>query len=126
MSYPLVIRLMLAMGLMPAASHGGALAEVAGLLADIPFAWEWHVPTSKVVTGRRLPVPPSVMEEISWQAAGSLTGDDEPPTVMLAGMQDSLDKTTAQAESPDDDPGAAVSAGECHLSGAFPKDSIYE
>jgi hypothetical protein len=51
MSYPLVIRLMLAMGLMPEASYGEALAEVAGLLAGIPLAREWHVPTSKVVTG---------------------------------------------------------------------------
>ena len=38
MSYPLVIRLMLATGLMPDASYCQALARLAGLLADIPFA----------------------------------------------------------------------------------------
>jgi hypothetical protein len=86
MSYPLVIRLTLAMGLMPGASHGEALAKVAGPLAGIPFAREWHVPTSKVVTGWRLPVPPSVPEEIFWPAAGPLIGDDEPSVVMPAGM----------------------------------------
>ena len=43
MSYPLVIRLMLAMTLMPGASYGEALRRVAGLLADIPFTREWHV-----------------------------------------------------------------------------------
>jgi hypothetical protein len=86
MSYPLVIRLMLAAGLMPDASYGEALARLAGLLADIPFALEWHVPTGKVVTEWRLPVPPAVMEEIFWQAAGPLIGDDEPSAVMLAGM----------------------------------------
>ena len=57
MSYPLVIRLMIAMTLMPDASYCEALARLAGLLADIPFVLEWHVPTEKVVTDWRLPVP---------------------------------------------------------------------
>ena len=86
MSYPLVVRLMLAMALMPDASYREALARLAGLLADIPFTLEWHVPTGKVVTDWRLPVPASVMEGIFWQAAGPLIGDDEPSAVMLAGM----------------------------------------
>jgi len=78
MSYPLAIRLMLAMSLMPDASYGEALARVAGLLADVPFALEWHVPTSKVVTGWRLLIPADVPEDLFWQAAGPLIGDDEP------------------------------------------------
>ena len=76
MSYPLVIRLMLAMSLMPDASYGEALARVAGLLADVPFALEWHVPTSKVVTEWRLLIPADVMETLFWQAAGPLISDD--------------------------------------------------
>jgi hypothetical protein len=40
MSCPLVIRLMLAMTLMPDASYCEALARLAGLLADISFALE--------------------------------------------------------------------------------------
>ena len=63
-----------------------ALARLAGLLADIPFVLEWHVPTEKVVTDWRLPVPPALMEEVFWQAAGPLIGNDEPSAVMLAGM----------------------------------------
>jgi hypothetical protein len=86
MSYPLVIRLMIAMALMPDVSYGEALARLAGLLADIPFAREWHVPGGKVVTDWRLLIPASVMEEIFWQAAGPLVADDEPSAVMLAGM----------------------------------------
>ena len=86
MSYPLVIRLMLAAGLMPEASYCEALARLAGLLADIPFALEWHVPTGKVITDSRLPVPPALMEDLFWQAAGPLIADDEPSAVMLAGM----------------------------------------
>ncbi|HLM88324.1 MAG TPA: transposase domain-containing protein, partial [Streptosporangiaceae bacterium] len=57
MSYPLVIRLMLAMTLMPGASYCEALARLAGLLADVPFALAWHVPTGKVITDWRRPVP---------------------------------------------------------------------
>jgi hypothetical protein len=85
MSYPLVIRLMLAMGLMQDASYCEALARLAGLLADIPFVLEWHVPTEKVVTSWRRPVPPAVLEGLFWQAAGPLIADDEPSAVMLAG-----------------------------------------
>jgi hypothetical protein len=86
MSYPLVIRLMIAMTLMPDASYREALARLAGLLADIPFILKWHVPTEKVVTDWRLPVPPGLLESLFWQAAGPLIADDEPSAVMLAGM----------------------------------------
>lgn len=54
MSYPLVIRLMIAAGLMPDASYGEALARLAGLLAGIPFSRERHVPVGKALTQRRL------------------------------------------------------------------------
>ena len=72
MSYPLVIRLMIAMTLTPDASYCEALARLAGLLADIPFALEWHVPTGKVITDWRMLVPADVMEALFWQAAGPL------------------------------------------------------
>lgn len=86
MSYPLVIRLMIAMTLIPGSSYCEALAELAGLLADIPFALEWHIPTGKVITDWRLLIPAAVMEEVFWHAAGPLISDDEPSAVMLAGM----------------------------------------
>ena len=86
MSYPLVIRLMLAMTLMPGGSYCEALARLAGLLADVPFTLEWHVPTGKVVTDWRALVPASLMEEVFWRAAGPLIADDDPQAVLLAGM----------------------------------------
>ena len=86
MSYPLVIRLMIAMALMPDGSYCESLARLAGLLADIPFALEWHVPAEKVVTDWRVLVPADVMEDLFWQAAGPLIGDGEPSAVLLAGM----------------------------------------
>jgi hypothetical protein len=86
MSYPLVIRLMIGMALMPDASYCEALTKLAGLLADIPFALQWHVPTEKVVTAWRVLVPAGLMEDLFWQAAGPLIADDEPSAVLLAGM----------------------------------------
>ena len=86
MSYPLVIRLLVAMALMPDASYCESLARLAGLLADIPFALEWHVPTEKVVTAWRVLVQASLMEDLFWRAAGPLVSDDEPSAVLLAGM----------------------------------------
>jgi hypothetical protein len=88
MSYPLVIRLMIAMTLMPDASYCQALSRLAGLLTDIAFTRGWHVPTERVVTDWRLPVPPSLMEGLFWQAAGPLTGDGEPSAVMLVSLAD--------------------------------------
>ena len=70
MSYPLVIRLMLAMALMPDASYCESLARLAGVLADVPFALEWHVPTEKVVTEWRLPVPADLLESRSGRRPG--------------------------------------------------------
>jgi transposase IS4-like protein/DDE family transposase len=86
MSYPLVIRLVIAMTLLPGASYSEAARVLAGLLADVPFTLDWHVPAGKTVTEWRLLVPAEVMEEIFWHAAGPLIGDDEPSAVMLAGM----------------------------------------
>jgi hypothetical protein len=85
LSYPLVIRLMIAMALMPDASCCGALARLAGLLAGIPFTLGWHVPAEKVITAWRLPASAEVTESVFWRAAGPLTGEDEPPAVLLAG-----------------------------------------
>lgn len=86
MSFPLVIRLTVAMTLMPDASCCEALRRVAGLLAAVPWARDWHVPTSKVITCWRGMVPPSVMEELFWRTAGPLVSDDAPSSVLLAGM----------------------------------------
>ena len=77
---------MIAMTLLPGASYAEAARVLAGLLADIPFTLDWHVPTGKTVTEWRLLVPAEVMEEVFRHAAGPLVGDDEPSAVMLAGM----------------------------------------
>ena len=86
LSYPLVIRLVIAMTLLPGASYADAMRTVAGLLAGVPFTLGWHVPTGKSIGGWRLLIPPEIMQEVFWHAAGALIGDDEPSAVMVAGM----------------------------------------
>ena len=60
MSYPLVIRLVIAMTLLPGSSYSEAMRTLAGLLADIPFTLAWHIPTGKTVTGWRLLIPAEI------------------------------------------------------------------
>jgi hypothetical protein len=86
MSCPLAVRLVIAMTLLPASSYAETARALAGLLADVPFTLDWHVPTGKTVTGWRLLIPPAILEEVFWHAAGPLVGDGEPSAVMLAGM----------------------------------------
>ncbi|MGH3162500.1 MAG: hypothetical protein ACRDOC_11485 [Streptosporangiaceae bacterium] len=86
MSYPLAVRLVIAMTLLPGSSYAGAMRARAGLLADIAFTLDWHVPAGKTTGEWRLLIPAVILEEVFWHAAGPLTGDDEPSAVMLAGM----------------------------------------
>jgi hypothetical protein len=86
LSYPLVIRLVIAITLLPRSSYSEAMRTVAGLLAGVPFTLRWHVPTGKSIGEWRLLIPPEIMQEVFWHAAGDLIGNDEPSAVLLAGM----------------------------------------
>ncbi len=87
MSYPFTIRLIVAMTLMPDAGYTEAVRRLAGHLAGVAWAAEWHVPTPKVVTGWRDKIPPSMLEELFWSAAGPLACDSGGgPVTELAGM----------------------------------------
>src|SRR5258708_33110914 len=55
------------------------MARRAGDLLDVPGARRWHVPGSKVVTGWRRLLGWQVMEEVFWQAAGSIADLATPP-----------------------------------------------
>jgi len=86
LSYPMVIRLVIAMTLLPGSSYAEAARVLAGLLADVPFTLGWHVPTGKTAGEWRMLIPPEIMQEVFWHAAGTLIGDGEPSAVMVAGM----------------------------------------
>jgi hypothetical protein len=86
LSYPMVIRLVIAMTLLPGSSYAEAARILAGLLADVPFTLDWHVPTGKTVGEWRMLIPPEILQEVFWHAAGVLISDGEPSAVMVAGM----------------------------------------
>jgi hypothetical protein len=86
LSYPMVIRLVIAMTLLPGSSYAEAARILAGLLADVPFTLDWHVPTGKTAGEWRMLIPPEIMQEVFWHAAGALISDGEPSAVMVAGM----------------------------------------
>jgi hypothetical protein len=69
------------------ASYREALARLAGLLADIPFilVLVLHVPTEKVVTDWRLPVPPGLR---LLGVAGHQADRDGPPARRCGGTAD--------------------------------------
>ena len=83
-----------------------------GLVADVPFALEWHVPTEKVVTDWQVLVPADVMESVFWEAAGPLVSDGEPSAVLRAGWR--CARRTANAGEPR---GHAGEPGDVRLHG---------
>ena len=85
LSYPLVIRLVIAMTLLPQSSYSEAVRALAGLLAGVPFTLAWHVPTGKSIGQWRLLIPPEVLQEVFWHVAGDLIGPGEPSAVTVAG-----------------------------------------
>jgi hypothetical protein len=85
MSLPLTIRLTVAMTLMPQAGYAEALRQLTGLLAGVAWALEWHIPVTRVITDWRRKVPPSVMQDLFWSAAGPLVSDDAPQAALLGG-----------------------------------------
>jgi len=72
MSLELTCRFTVAMTLSPECGYRETMARLAGHLLDVPWARRWHVPGSKVVTGWRRLLGWQVMEEVFWQAAGSI------------------------------------------------------
>lgn len=73
MSLELACRFTVAMTLSPECGYREAMARLAGHLPAVPWARRWHVPTSKALTGWRRRLGWRVMEELFWQAAGSIT-----------------------------------------------------
>jgi len=86
LSYPMVIRLVIAMTLLPGSSYAEAARVLAGLLADVPVHPGLARPHGKEHRRVAAADPAEIMQEVFWHAAGALIGDDEPSAVMVAGM----------------------------------------
>lgn len=122
LSYPLVIRFMIAMTLMPHDPYCAVMAALAGLLEGIPFVLEWHIPTETVHTGWRMLIPAALPEEVFWQAAGTLADAGDLAAVVLAGMRvQACDGTLVNLADTEDNRQAFGSAGTADGAGPFPQ-----
>ena len=86
MSLPFVMRIVIAMTLMPDADYPEVIRAVTGLLPRLPWSRRWQVPTCKVVTKWRRRLGTWPLEQLFWRAAGPLVPDGAPGSVMIAGM----------------------------------------
>ena len=85
MSLPFVMRIVLAMTLLPDAGYPEVIRAVTGLLPRLPWSRRWQVPTCKVVTKWRRRLGTWPLEQLFWRAAGPLVPDGAPGSVMIAG-----------------------------------------
>lgn len=85
MSLPFVMRVVVAMTLLPDADYPEVLRAVTGLLPHLPWARRWRVPTAKTVTKWRRRLGSWPLEQLFWRAAGPLASDGAPGSVMIAG-----------------------------------------
>ncbi len=124
MSLELACRFTVAMTLSPECDYRETMARLAGHLLDVPWARRWHVPTAKVFTGWRRRLGWQVMEEVFWQAAGSIAGPATQPgqaalwcgleLCAIDGFQIDLPATDANREE-------FGSSGTSDSSGPFPQ-----
>ena len=78
MSLPFVMRIVIAMTLMPGADYPEVIRAVTGLLPRLPWSRRWQVPTCKVVTKWRRRMGTWPLEQLFWRAAGPLVPDGAP------------------------------------------------
>lgn len=119
-SLPLVARLVMAMTLMPNASYVEAFAQLVGVLSRLPWAHDWQLPQSTVVTAwrRRLGVAP--MKALFARIAGHLAAATEPDALWHGLRVATLDG--CQVKVPDSAANRAAfgSSGTADDSAAFP------
>jgi hypothetical protein len=85
MSLPFVMRVVIAMTLLPDSDYPEVIRAVTGMLGHLPWARRWRVPTAKTVTKWRRRLGSWPLEQLFWRAAGPLVSDGGPGSVMIAG-----------------------------------------
>jgi hypothetical protein len=85
MSLPFIMRVVVAMTLLPDADYPEVIRVLAGLLPRLPWARRWRVPTHKTVTAWRRRLGAWPLEQLFWRVAGPLVSDGGPGSVMIAG-----------------------------------------
>ena len=120
MSLPLVARLVMAMTLLPNASYVEVFAQLVGVLPRLPWAHDWLLPQSTVVTAwrRRLGIAP--MKALFARIAGHFAAATDPGALWHGLRVAILDG--CQVKVPDSDANRAAfgSSGTADDSAAFP------
>ena len=85
MSLPFIMRVVVAMTLLPDSDYPEVIRALAGMLPRLPWARKWQVPTHKTITAWRRRLGTWPLEQLFWRAAGPLVSDGAPGAVMVAG-----------------------------------------
>ena len=85
MSLPFIMRIVVAMTLLPDADYPEVIRVLTGLLPRLPWARRWQVPTHKTITAWRRRLGTWPLEQLFWRVAGPLVPDGAPGAVMIAG-----------------------------------------
>jgi hypothetical protein len=85
MSLPFIMRVVVAMTLLPDSDYPEVIRVLAGLLPHLPWARRWQVPTHKTITAWRRRLGTWPLEQLFWRVAGPLVVDGAPGSVMVAG-----------------------------------------
>jgi Transposase DDE domain/Insertion element 4 transposase N-terminal len=83
MSLPLVVRMLLAMTLLPNSSYVEVMAHVVGVLPRLPWARSWHVPSSTVFTEWRRLLGADAMRQVFGRVAGPIVAVTDPRGLWL-------------------------------------------
>jgi transposase IS4-like protein/DDE family transposase len=84
-SLPFIMRVVVAMTLLPDADYPEVVRVLTGLLPRLPWARRWQVPTHKTITVWRRRLGTWPLEQLFWRVAGPLAEDGAPGSVMVAG-----------------------------------------
>ena len=84
-SLPFIMRVVVAMTLLPDADYPEVIRVLTGLLPRLPWARRWQVPTHKTITMWRRRLGTWPLEQLFWRVAGPLVSDGAPGSVMIAG-----------------------------------------